>query len=119
MLFPRRGVTGAAGTTEAVTKLVALSLQTFERITSEKATFRAYGRRASRSDSSAPACSFFTLGDSEIWVQIAYGAYLLQKGRDVKNRGLGLPATNDLHADRHSFIARAEPHGNARQAGNA
>src|SRR5580704_17588076 len=36
----------------------------------------------------------------------------------MKNRGLSLPATNDLHADRHSIMAGAEPHGNAGQARN-
>ena len=36
----------------------------------------------------------------------------------MQNRGFGLPATNDLDADRHSVLAGAEPHGNARQARN-
>ena len=37
----------------------------------------------------------------------------------MQNRELGLPATNDLHADRHAILTRAEPHGNSRQAGHA
>jgi hypothetical protein len=34
----------------------------------------------------------------------------------VENCGLGLPATDDLYADRHSFLARAKPHGNEKRA---
>src|ERR1700733_4175647 len=55
----------------------------------------------------------------EIRVSIAYGAYLLQKRRNVENRGLVLPATYDLYADRHPIMTRAEPHGNTWQAGHA
>ena len=36
----------------------------------------------------------------------------------MKNRELGLPSTNGLHADRHPIMTRAEPHGNTRQAGH-
>ena len=34
----------------------------------------------------------------------------------MENCGLGLPATDDLYADRHSFLARAKPHGNEKRA---
>ena len=36
----------------------------------------------------------------------------------MKNRELGLPATNGLHSDRHPIMTRAEPHRNTRQAGH-
>ena len=76
----------------------------------------------SRKGSSTPVpliSSLFTGRDLERGIKIAPGANLLQKRRDMQNRELGLPATNDLHADRHAILTRAEPHGNSRQAGHA
>lgn len=64
------------------------------------------------------SCLLVDWSDLQIRVQIAYRANLLEKGSDVKNCRLGLPATNDLYSDRHSFLACAEPHRNGGQAGN-
>src|SRR5882762_8339115 len=82
---------------------------------------------------SAEACTGISLSPTEVlafgspWlpnavsesrVKAANGADAFEQRGDVEDGGLRLPLADDLHVDRQPFLARAEPHRDARQPGD-